>query len=76
MAYRDKSKFLETRALLPLLELQLEVSVGEREDPQLAVRPGGALRDDVRQQDGEPAVVVQPPHVQGAGFLYTTKSIE
>lgn len=49
------------------------VPVGEREDPQLAARPRRALRDDVRQQDGEPAVVVQPPHVDRARLLPQVK---
>ena len=45
------------------------VPVGEREDAQRAARPRGALRHDVGQQHGEAAVVVQPPHVDGARLL-------
>lgn len=57
------------KVLLSLFKLHLVATIGKRENAQLAVRPGRALRDDVRQQDGQSSVVVQPPHVDRTSLL-------
>lgn len=61
-------------SLLSLLKLHLVVSVGEGEDPQLAVTPRRALGYNVRQKDGQTTIIVQPPHVQRAWLLPTEQN--
>lgn len=52
--------------LPPLLHVQLILAVGQGEHPQLAARPLGACGEDVRHQQRQATIVVQPPDINRA----------
>lgn len=52
-----------------LLHFEVVLGVGQRENPEPAVFEVVPRVDDVGQQEGEAAVVVQPPHVYAAALL-------
>lgn len=58
---------------ITLLKLQLRLAVGQGKDPQLARAPVSPRADDVRQEQGQASVVVQPVHVDDAGLLFARK---
>ena len=59
--------------LLSGFPVELVPLVGEREDPEAAVLELGSSRQNVGKQQGQAAVVVQPPNVQKAFSLFSLK---
>ena len=57
------------RGEVPGLKVQLLTFIGQREDAELAVLELLPGLDDVGQEEGQAAVIVEPPHVNGAGPL-------
>ena len=54
---------------VPGLKVQLLTLIGQREDAELAVFKLLPGLDDVGEEEGQAAIIVQPPHVNGAGPL-------
>lgn len=58
-----------------LLLVQVQFTIGQRKDSQLAVGPVGSHGDDVGNENVQAPVVVQPPNVHSAVGLLLLEDI-
>ena len=59
----------QTRHSLPLVPVELHLLGAGHEDSELAALPHGLGGEEVGDEEGEAAVVKQPPHVDAAFLL-------